>query len=428
MLNLVIPSGDDLQIQCNGGSVLQGYITYRSGTSLLQGKEVTQLVNHTGTGAPVTLFTSPSGSCTITGWSLYNSTAGDANIAILIEGTPTGNVVPALPSFAKWTPQGVFLNNGQLITSGEPGENSVLVVYSSSSVSVGTGDKTFSYASQSNLGIALGTRVRVSSQADVANFIEGQVTSVSNTSMTVDSTTIGGGGTYNDWVIGIIGSIGQTGATGTNGTNGTNGNDARMSTTSTDSISIGTGTKTLTYTSIPNLGWAVGQRLRFFNNASNYMEGVITAVSATSVTITSDLIQGSGSYSAWTISVTGEAGKLVTDVRTGVSLVANSTLTINTTLNGNFTDHAIYLNNLTGGTTENNLIDITNASTEKYYIFRVSRDGTAGTKTINFAGSGRTYNRSWLTGTLAIGINETWVLMVHATSATNFDVIAQRVV
>jgi len=86
------------------------------------------------------------------------------------------------------------------------------------------------------------------------------------------------------------------------------------------------------------------------------------------------------------------------------------------------------LNNLTGGTTENNLIDITNASAEKYYIFRVPRDGTAGTKAINFAGSGRTYNRSWLTGTLAIGINETWVLMVHATSATNFDVIAQRVV
>lgn len=426
MLNLVIPDGDKLQVRCNAGSVLQGYITYRQGTSILQGKETPYVIDHTGTGAVTDLFTAV-GDCIVTSWSVYNSTAGDANVAFLVEGAETGNVVPALPSFAKWTPNGVFLNNGQLITSGEPGENSVIVVTSATSVSVGTGSKVFSYANQSNLGIALGTRVRSSNTAAPANFIEGQVISVSATSMTIDCDTIGGGGTFNDWTIGIIGEIGATGATGANGTNGTNGNDARISTTSTDSIAIGTGTKTLTYSSIPNLGWANGQRLRFYNNASNYMEGVITSVSSTSVTITSDLVQGSGSYSAWTISVTGNPGTMVTDIRTGVSLVANSTLTINTTLNGNFTDHAIYLNNITGGTTENDLIDITNASAEKYYTIRVSRDGTAGTKTINFAGSGRTFNRSWLTGTQAIGVNETWKFLVHAISATVFDVIAQRV-
>lgn len=428
MLNLVIPATQKLQIKCNAGSVLQGYITYRAGTSISQGKEQTYYVNHTGTGTATDTFTAPAESATVTGWSIYNSTAGDANVAFLVNSADTGNVVPALPSFAKWTPQGVFLNNGQLVTSGTPGANSVSVVTSASSLSVGTGSKVFTYASQSNLGIALGTRVRAASAANVANYLEGQVTSVSATSMTVNVDTIGGsGGPYTDWTIGIIGSIGNTGATGAAGTNGTNGVNAQMSTVSTTSIAIGIGSKTLNYSSAPNLGWGTGQRLRFFNSTGNYMEGIITSVSSTSVTITSDLALGSGTFASWTITVTGNAGTLVTDIRSGVALTANGTLTINSSANGTFTDHAIYLNNITGGTTENDLIDITNATAEEYYLFRVTRDATAGTKTINFAGSGRTYNRSWLTGAQAIGVSETWVFMVHAISSTVFDVIGQRV-
>lgn len=105
---------------------------------------------------------------------------------------------------------------------------------------------------------------------------------------------------------------GTNGTNGSNGTNGTNGNDgfnADVTRISTASATLGnTGSKTLTYASSSNLGWSVGTRLRMFHDSVNYMEGVITSVSSTSVTITADYNQGSGTYSSWTISIAGDLG------------------------------------------------------------------------------------------------------------------------
>jgi hypothetical protein len=81
-----------------------------------------------------------------------------------------------------------------------------------------------------------------------------------------------------------------------------------MTRTSTTSLSINnSGSKTLSYASSSNLGWINGMRLRFFHNSSNYMEGIITSVSSTSVTITSDYSVGSGTYASWNIGVTGDS-------------------------------------------------------------------------------------------------------------------------
>jgi hypothetical protein len=105
------------------------------------------------------------------------------------------------------------------------------------------------------------------------------------------------------------GQQGPAGANGANGTNGTNGTNADMTRTSATSLLIaGSGSKTATYTASTNLGWLIGTRLRFANDASNYMEGAVTAVSSTSVTITVDNSAGSGTYTSWNIGIAGDKG------------------------------------------------------------------------------------------------------------------------
>lgn len=111
--------------------------------------------------------------------------------------------------------------------------------------------------------------------------------------------------TSDDWEIIVVELMGAQGANGNNGTNGFNADMTRSSNTSNV---IGTGSKTFTYTSSSNLGWAVGTRLRVANSATNWMEGVVTAVSSTSVTITADLTNGSGTLASWTITIAGERG------------------------------------------------------------------------------------------------------------------------
>jgi hypothetical protein len=117
--------------------------------------------------------------------------------------------------------------------------------------------------------------------------------------------------------IGLTGPAGPTGATGATGAQGpigltgatgVAGENAIVTRTSTSSISIGTGSRTFGYASATNLGWVVGSRLRSSNSASNWVEGVITSVSATSVTINVDLTSGSGSFSSWSIALTGQIG------------------------------------------------------------------------------------------------------------------------
>lgn len=78
----------------------------------------------------------------------------------------------------------------------------------------------------------------------------------------------------------------------------------RVTSTSSNSIPANLNTpvsRTFTYTSNPNLVWKPKQRLRASNSTYVYVEGYITAVSATSVTIQLDNYNGSGTYSSWTI-------------------------------------------------------------------------------------------------------------------------------
>ena len=101
---------------------------------------------------------------------------------------------------------------------------------------------------------------------------------------------------------------GIQGLAGTNGTNGTNGTGySGVSSTTSQSITTGSKTFALT-TTLGNHAYIVGERVRIIYDTSNYVEGTITAVSSSSMTVNVTLATGSGTYTAWTFAVTGLPG------------------------------------------------------------------------------------------------------------------------
>lgn len=95
-----------------------------------------------------------------------------------------------------------------------------------------------------------------------------------------------------------------------NGQNGTNGITPIMTRSSNTSETIASsGSKTFSFVSTPNLGWAYGMRLRFANIGGAYMEGVITSVGPTAVVATMDNSSGAGTFTSWSIGIAGDVGK-----------------------------------------------------------------------------------------------------------------------
>lgn len=167
---------------------------------------------------------------------------------------------------------------------------------STTSNSIGTGTKVFTIPDAG--APYLGARMRAASTASPTNYLEGIVTAVGANSVTITSDLTGGSGTIADWALVATGNRGATGATG-----------APNSGTSTTSNSIGTGTKT--FTVADGLDLVIGQRVRFADAAdpaTNWLEGVITAYSSTSLSVLSDLTAGSGTKTSWSLGLTGSRG------------------------------------------------------------------------------------------------------------------------
>lgn len=104
--------------------------------------------------------------------------------------------------------------------------------------------------------------------------------------------------------IAIQGASGEDGEPGSSDVTGT----------STTSVAIGTATPTFTVVE-ENRGWAVGARLRVSRTAApttEFMEGVVTAYSGFSLTLSVDMTVGSGTFSAWTINLAGQEGEAAT--------------------------------------------------------------------------------------------------------------------
>jgi hypothetical protein len=92
---------------------------------------------------------------------------------------------------------------------------------STTSVLIGTGSKTFT--TQANKQWKVGTTLTAASAAGPSNYMAGQVTSYSGTTLTLNVTSIGGSGTFADWNIVLSGPVGATGPTGATGDTGPQG-------------------------------------------------------------------------------------------------------------------------------------------------------------------------------------------------------------
>jgi len=112
--------------------------------------------------------------------------------------------------------------------------------------------------------------------------------------------------------IGATGLTGPTGATGPQGTTGPIGATGpigdRYATTSSTSLLIGTGSKTLTVDT--DLAYTLGQDIIIANTAARYMTGAVTSYTSGNgqliVNVTGTL--GSGTYTSWTVNLNGAAG------------------------------------------------------------------------------------------------------------------------
>lgn len=83
---------------------------------------------------------------------------------------------------------------------------------STTSISIATGTKVFTIGTGKFFKV--GSFVLIASDADETNYMHGQITGYSDTTLTVNVTTTGGGGTFADWVITISGVKGAAGANG----------------------------------------------------------------------------------------------------------------------------------------------------------------------------------------------------------------------
>jgi hypothetical protein len=116
--------------------------------------------------------------------------------------------------------------------------------------------------------------------------------------------------TWAQWIayLNANGATGPTGATGADG--------ARALTNlyyANSTLTLQTGTLTLPVTTaLVNLGWIQGTRVRIWNSATAYMEGVVTSAisnpQSSSISVNIDYVVGSGTQSIWYVGITGDLG------------------------------------------------------------------------------------------------------------------------
>jgi len=197
---------------------------------------------------------------------------------------------------------------------------------SSSSLAITTGSTTFS--TQAGLAYTPGSlayATACSSGTPTACFF-GTVTSYSGTSLVVNVTSTSGSGTHTDWLISVSGPVGPTGSTGPSGPTGPTG--PSYIATSTTSVAIATGSTSFTTQS--GLAYTVGARARssYTSTPTNYMEGLVTSYSGTTLIINVDTVGGSGTFASWNINVAGNVGSTGSNGATGPGYAATSTSSV----------------------------------------------------------------------------------------------------
>ncbi|CAB4195051.1 hypothetical protein UFOVP1279_18 [uncultured Caudovirales phage] len=120
---------------------------------------------------------------------------------------------------------------------------------------------------------------------------------------------------------GIQGDPGAQGDPGIQGDPGSPGADGdQWATTSTSTLTISAGTKTLTVEA--DLSWTPGQSVIIAYDAGHHIHGTVTSYSGTTLVVEHDKHTGSGTYSVWSVNLDGAIGATL-----GVGLIAIDGLT-----------------------------------------------------------------------------------------------------
>ena len=150
------------------------------------------------------------------------------------------------------------------------------------------------------------------------------------------------------------------------------------------SLTVGTGSQTFTVnTNATDTAFIVGNRVRLVNSSTNYMDGVITAYSGTSMTVLVDGTAGSGTYAAWFVTLTGSVGGVTSASVISANGFAGTVATATTT-------PAITLTTTVTGVLKGNGTAISAATKDVDYL----APSPPVTQTANFT----------------VGVNENWVI------------------
>jgi len=214
-----------------------------------------------------------------------------------------------------------------------------LATSATSLVTGASGSRTF--ATQAGLAYSAGARVRATS-AGTAEWMEGVVTAYSGTTLTATMDSASGSGTHADWnlnVSGQQGAQGPTGATGATGTTGATGaagpTGPGYQATSTSSLAT-VATGSVSFTTQAGLAYSVGARIRATSRGTaEWMEGVVSAYSGTTLTAAMDSRNGTGTHADWDINLAGQPGAAGT---VGAMVLLNTLVASNSAFLGDQTN------------------------------------------------------------------------------------------
>jgi hypothetical protein len=196
--DFTIPRGDTGATGATGAAATIAVGTVTTGSA---GSSAS--VTNVGTSGAATLnFTIPRGDTGITGTAATIAVGTVTTGAAGSSATVTNVGTSSAATFDFSIPRG---DTGLTGSTGATGAG-YAGTSSTTSLAIATGSKAFTVGSVG--AFVVGMRVRASSSSTPASYMEGGITSIASSVITVNVDAIGGTGTLNDWVFGVAGSLG----------------------------------------------------------------------------------------------------------------------------------------------------------------------------------------------------------------------------
>ena len=239
------------------------------------------------------------GNITVTNTGVTGITAGPG---INLTGGPTGNITISVAGggVGTGTVTSVGITSTQLLVSGSP-------IIDSGNISINL-PNSVSFVGNVTAGNIRTDGLLYANGTPYGTIGSTGATGIGSTGATGPTGPTGATGLGATGPTGPTGATGPTGPTGATGLGATGATGDRYSTTSSTSLVIGSGSKTLTVGT--GLAYSVGQEVVIANTVSRLMTGTISSYATgngqliASVTSTT----GSGTYTSWSVNLGGAAG------------------------------------------------------------------------------------------------------------------------